>query len=253
MAYKSNIPQPTDFISQSQKDFIGNYGTISNVWGKLPQENENVGDHIPLENPEEDERGGHKKLTLPEQTGDAATLVNELNLYSKEDNTRSELFYRKQSSGDVNKITDRGGLSVGGLILRAFVCFDLNANIIEVDRVDENGAPIRVPMSFNIASVVINGGVSVCDWTITFNTALPTADYIWVYQSANRVNPTAPQFASLVTSAQPRNDGTYSNTITATTFRGVIRNVPATGGSLAPNPALFSGVRMIFQAYTVAS
>jgi len=153
MVYKPAIPQSTDFISQSQKDMIGNFETLSDVWGKPNRENANVGDHVPLTDPKEDDRGGHKKLTMPEQAAAPTTLVNELGLYTKDTSGSTEIYYREESNGTERQLTSSGGISIGGLVLRAFVIFDFQGNIIEREELDDEGDTIKVPLSFNVRDV----------------------------------------------------------------------------------------------------
>jgi len=254
MVYRANIPQSTDFISTSQINLINNFESVNDIYGKTPIENENVGDHVPLTTAQEDERGGHKKTTLIEQSSDSTTLVDELGLYSKDNSDITELYYREESDGTVNQVTDQGGIIVGGLVLRAYVLFDLNGNIIEVERLDEEDEKIQVPVSFNIRSIVLNtppfqGVVNFTDYTINFTNSLPTADYMWILQSFN--DNVFTQLTNPVVSAQPMNDGTYSNVVTANAFRAFGYNMfKTTVANQSPVIGRFD--RIIFQAYTVA-
>ncbi len=250
MVYKSNVPLSTDIVSISQQDFIGNNQSVNDIWGKPPQENENVGDHIPLTEADTEKHGGHKKTTFPEQAADPATLINEVGLYSKDTSDVTELYYRRESSGDVNQITSAGGISIGGLVLRAHVLFDLTGEIIEVDRLDADGNKIKVPVSFNITSVVQNVALS-SDWTITFANALPTDDYMWVFQAF--IDRNFLPLSNRVVNAQPMNSATYSSVITTTTFRAFGYNVASDTVTVTPaGPVVGRFDRMLFQAYTVA-
>lgn len=254
--YKPNVPQATDFISQSQIDFIDNFQTLSNIYGKPPSENENIGDHIPLDHPEEDERGNHKKTTFIEQGSDPTTGVNELGLYSKDNSGTTELYYRRESDGAVNQLTSSGGISVGGLVLRAAVLFDLEGTILEREEVNGDGDTIKVPLAFNVSSVTanqppVNGRNIRADWTINFTTALPTVNYMWIIQSFNDVNFSI--LTNRVVQVQPFNSAAYASTVTANSFRAVGFNIASDSTTITPaSPVIGRLDRIIFQAYTVA-
>ncbi len=256
MVYKPAIPQSTDFISQSQKDIIGNFEDASDIWGKPPVGNANVGDHIPLTNVEDDHLGGHKKITMPEQSSAPTTLANEMGLYTKDTSGSTEVYYRRESNGTETQVTAGGGISIGGLVLRAYVVFDFQGNIVEVERLDAEGKKIKVPISFNVSSVtpnqpLVNNKNLVGDWDINFTQTLPTADYFWMYQSFNDSNPSIPGFPQLI-QAEPFHSGTYSDAVSTTRFRAWSTYVPSSG-SVSPVGPVFGRLdRMIFQAYTVA-
>jgi len=108
MVYKPNIPQSTDFISQSQKDMIGNFVTTSEAWGKEPTEDENIGDHVPLIDGKQDDLGLHKKTTLVEQAMEPAPGVDEITLFSQDDAGTTELYYRRDGDAAGNKLTPLG-------------------------------------------------------------------------------------------------------------------------------------------------
>jgi len=95
MSFKPNVPQANDFISQSQRDFKTNFTRVNDIWGKQPTESDNVGDHVPLLDPDEDIRGKHKKTTFVQQAAHPATPANEADLYSFEANGAPELHYRR--------------------------------------------------------------------------------------------------------------------------------------------------------------
>jgi len=255
MVFKANIPQPTDIISQSQLDISSNYQAAYEIYGKPNTENENIGDHVALNDSNEDDRGAHKKLTLNEQSSDPSTLVNEMGLYSKETNGKSEIYYRQESDGDVSQITDNGGISVGGLVLRAYVAFDFQGKIIEVERLDSEGDKIKVPVSYNVTNVtpnqaLVQGKNIKADWNINFTDNLPTDDYFWVLQSFN--DPLFSILSNKVVQAQPYNSATYSDTVTTSHFRAVGINIGTSSQTITPAaPVLGRLQRIIFQAYTV--
>jgi len=61
-------------------------------------------DHVAFD---DGDQGKHKKLTMPEQTGDATTLANEKAMYSKQSALSgvAELFIRNESDGTVTEFT----------------------------------------------------------------------------------------------------------------------------------------------------
>lgn len=252
MVYKANIPQPSSFISQSQKDFVGNYETLSNVWGKTPVENENVGDHIPLSERDQDELGKHKKVTLVEQDpAPAAPLANQLNLYTKEASSLTEMFYQRNGDASAFQITSNKGIVQGGIVLRAYVAFDFHGNIIEIDDIDEDGEPIKRQLAFNVSSVsttAIPPALNTAsNWTINFTNSIPSADYFWICQSMNEPNPSSSGAA--IVQSQPNNSAVYSSVVTQNSFNMILANVfrdGVSGGLIAVS----RGLRMVFQAYT---
>lgn len=251
MVYKPNVPQSTDIIAKSQRDFLGNNDTLYNVWGKPPEGSSNVGDHVPLDESDENLRGKHKRTTHPEQSSDPTTAANEASFYSKEQNSVSELFYYRNGDAAGNQLTDTGQLTEGGLTLRAFVLFDFQGNIIEVNRVDGDGDVSKVPVSFNVTDVtpnqpLVNGVNALADWDINFTNALPTANYIWSLQSFN--DNLFSTVSSLAVQVQPYNSATYSDTVQTTRFRVVGQNL----SSSFSNPVIGRLDRILFQAYTVA-
>lgn len=239
MVFNPLIPQSTDFISQSQCDMLVNFRLVDSIWGQTPNDSENVGDHISLTSANVTRHGKHKKITAPQQASDPSTGSNEVALYSKDNSGTTELYYRRESSGDVNRLTDDGAVNMGGLVLRAFVAFDQNGNILENREVDGDGLVTLTPMSSNVASVVVNTAGS-SDWTITFTNALPTDDYMWIYQAF------MDDSSAGVVHAQPKNDATYGNVITTTTFNAYGYTMTPTG------PVVGRFDRIYFQAFTVA-
>lgn len=246
MAYKSSIPQSIDIISQSQIDFRQNFESINESYGYGLPNLTNVGDHVSLTNADEDIRGGHRKLTLPEQGSAPSTAATEIALYSKEASSKSEVFYRQPSDGDEVQITGNGGISVGGLVLRAFVVFDYQGNIIEVDRKDSEGNIVKTPVKYNISTVVQNSLLA--DWTITFQNALPNANYMWVLQSLNDVRYS--QASARIVQTEPYHSATYADTVSTTHFRAWGTNIDISGVTRT-NPTVGRLARIQFQAYTV--
>jgi hypothetical protein len=88
--YNANIPQPTDRISDSQADILGNFIALNTVMGE---------NHYTFGTANE---GKHQYVSLPEQGAAPATAVNEAALYTKigtYDATNSQLFFRRENNG----------------------------------------------------------------------------------------------------------------------------------------------------------
>lgn len=232
-----------------------NFISLNTAWGKPPQGNENVGDHIPLTWPQQEYRGKHKKLTLVEQDADPAASADQLELYSKSDNGTTELYYRRNGDASGNKLTSGGSVSVNGLVLRAFVIFDFQGKILKTERLDADGNPFDLAMSYNVTDVVptepFPEDVNVYpSWNINFTNALDTDNYFWNVQSFN--NTSYSILTSRTVQVQPYNSGTYGDTVTANRFRVVGYNIwNGSAFSLQP-PPFFRYDKIMFEAYTVA-
>lgn len=248
MVYKNNIPQANDFISISQRDIQGNFQDVKTIWGESPTDNSNNGDHIPLNFAEENQRGNHKKITLVEQNPIPVPIADEAILYSAEQNSKTELFYIRDGELAGNQITSNGALSVGGLVLRVYVIFDFNGNIIQRQELDEDGNVTLIDCSLNIASIIKSSPLE-SKWTINFTNALETDNYMWITQSFNNTTNGIPFFPPLG-NAQPSNNAVYGSSVTNSSFVFINAGVPATGTTT--QPGLGIGLRMLFQAYTVA-
>jgi len=247
LVYRADIPQPTDFISKSQRQIQNNFQDVFDIWGRSQEEDQNVGDHVPLNNPEEENRGKHKQVSLIDQDPIPTAAADEAVLYSEKQNTQSELFYIRNGDATGNQLTSNGQLSVGGLSLRAYVLFDQLGNIIQNDDVDDEGEPIKVPISFNIQSVqqvIANQD----KWLITFSNALETDNYMWIAQTFS--NTFSTQGFQDISNPQPGSDAVYGNSITTGSF--LFMNSVVTTVNPPTQPARELGRRMLFQAYTVA-
>jgi hypothetical protein len=245
MVYKPLVPLITDRTAQSAIDFRENFLEMGRLYR---------GDHEPLRSDNSDHIGHHRKVTLPEQAADPTTAASEMAVYTKDNSGVTDLYMRAQSDGDVSQIVSSGGISVGGLVLRAFALFDYNGNIIKITRKDDDGEDEEVPIAFNIKSIVHNfppvTGVSPgrCNWTLTYNTNMPDADYIWSVQTFADTNFTGAVPVDEVVQAQPEQNGTYGNVVTTSTFKilGYASQSPQTLGT-------FGRIDLIqFQAFTVA-
>lgn len=157
MAYNNNIPQPGDFISVSQKQFLDNFQSLDQYW--------NV-DHYDL-NATDETATKHKKLTMPVQSAAPATLSDEVALYSKTAAGHANLFMRKPNNGAEIQVTNNGGASIP-LTLEASVMFD-SAGAILGD-------------SVNVASI----SASSTQYTVSFTAPISTVNYY--YAPYGRVN-----------------------------------------------------------------
>lgn len=86
MAYKSNIPQPTQQISQSQSDILNNFTEINTFV--------NV-DHVGFGAAD---AGKHAKTTFPQSVAPAAVGASEVGVYCADLNGNPELFINKTAS-----------------------------------------------------------------------------------------------------------------------------------------------------------
>lgn len=253
--YKPNVPQSTDYISQSQRDFLGNFESVNQIYGYGTAFDNNIGDHVPLTVEGEDVQGAHKKTTLVVQGSDPSPSANEAVMYTKTTGGQPELYYRRNGDAAGYQLTSNGRLSPGGLVLRAYVMFDLAGKIIEIERVDSDGNKIIVPVRFNIASVTPNaplpdGSNIRSDYTVAFTNSIGTADYIWVVNSFNSgrvISGTGRR-----TNMQVKNGATYGDSVTATSIKLAGYWVSSTG-TVTPPTSFFQTLRVQLQVYTVTS
>lgn len=141
MTYNPNIPQAADIISQSQAQLQTNFAQADLIFDV---------DHVTFDNATAADRGKHRKSTYIEQTVDPVTAGNELVLYSKDASGRTELFYRRETNGQVGELT----------IFKAWGVF--------------NGSTAVIGDSFNIASVVRNAQGN---YTVNFTVPMINANY----------------------------------------------------------------------------
>lgn len=94
MTYTNNIPQSTDSPSDSQPQILANFQSIATVVNK---------NHVDFNDGDE---GKHKFLQMPEQSSAPTTGANEGGLYTKESNSITELFFRRESDGTEIQLTD---------------------------------------------------------------------------------------------------------------------------------------------------
>jgi hypothetical protein len=97
--YISNIPQPTQKKSQTQKSILGNFHAIKELIDI---------NHVDFSN---DNYGKHTFLTLPAQGSAPTTTATQMALYAAAiaDPNGMEIFYRYPSSGAIGQLTSLGG------------------------------------------------------------------------------------------------------------------------------------------------
>lgn len=101
MVYNENIPQATDNPSQSQAQILSNFREISTAF------NTNHG------NFNASDQGKHSFLQIPEQSSAPATSANEGGIYTKEENGSTQLFWRNESNGPEQQVTNISPNTVG--------------------------------------------------------------------------------------------------------------------------------------------
>lgn len=89
MAYKANIPQPTDKLRDSQNDLLNNFDSMNAAFNF---------NHITFDLAGQ---GKHKWVSFPEQVAAPATAAAEMALYTQQSTLSgvSELYVRRESSG----------------------------------------------------------------------------------------------------------------------------------------------------------
>lgn len=156
--YKNLVPQPTDRISVSQGDFLGNFGII---------ETGDSHDHVSLLASDEDERMKHALVKLKDQTTNLpyATLADEGAIYTKVVGGQDDLYYKHFNNGPEVKLSSGG--TTGGSILASFFATWTAASGI-----------LTLQYQQNIAAINSSGGT----FTVTFTRALSSANYVVMLQ-----------------------------------------------------------------------
>lgn len=95
MAYKNTIPKPTDKLRDSQNDILNNFASIKAAFDI---------NHVTFDLADQ---GKHNYISMPEQAVAPATAAAEGAIYSKQStlSTVTELFFRRESSGDEIEFT----------------------------------------------------------------------------------------------------------------------------------------------------
>ncbi len=93
--YNANIPQPSDLQSVSQPSLLNNFGAIQNAFDK---------NHVTLSDTVN--RGLHKFMEMPVQSGAQTTASGEGELHTQTVSGTSQLFYsRDNSAGTLVQLT----------------------------------------------------------------------------------------------------------------------------------------------------
>jgi len=213
MGYNPSIPQPNDFISQTQKQVLINYTEINRQYQF---------DHVPLTDSVDINRGKHKKVTFAEEAGDQTTGATDYAAYAKDDSGQPSLFGRPESDGTVYKWTS-SGVVAPALRLEAFVIFDIEGNIIKNEE--------NVELKSNVTTVVpaspLFSGKNVRDdWIVTFENNITTDKFFWVISPFYGALNSGFNFEdSAFDSTTPYMFGTYAQAVTASQIRIMTKTV----------------------------
>jgi hypothetical protein len=93
-SYTSNIPQPTDNPSSSQDQILQNFQSISTTVAV---------NHVQFNDADQ---GKHKFLQMPEESSAPSTASNEGALYTKDTGSAPNLFWRNESNGTEQQMTN---------------------------------------------------------------------------------------------------------------------------------------------------
>lgn len=171
MAYKNNIPQSTDLLSQSQDDILNNFQEIK-TFLEINHEDFNAAG-----------QGKHIHVTFPIQAAAPSTAANEVALYSKDDALGDPaLYYRPESDGTEVEITAAKKDATGYTILPSGIKIKwgtgtVGANAASTATYDATSAFTSV---YN-ASVTLNGTIGGMDKSLVLTSF--TTTQISVYNS----------------------------------------------------------------------
>ncbi len=160
MVFNPNIPQPTDYLSVSQQDLLGN-NTALQAWSTV--------DHYSFSDLTANV-GKHTKVTLPFLASGPSTAVGEDAIYTKKVSGVPEVFIRKENNGAEIQLTSGNSINPA----RAYVNFNGTTGAI-------------LGTASNVSSVTVN---SVGNYTVNLSITQPTATYC-VLISVEAVSPAA--------------------------------------------------------------
>ncbi|KKN33420.1 hypothetical protein LCGC14_0803870 [marine sediment metagenome] len=147
MTYDPNTPDAADRISDTQAPIRDNFTILNDVFDE-DHYNYTDASGVP---PPPGFRGFHRKSTYPEEASDPTAFASLGTVYTKDNDTRTDLFYRYDSGA-------LGNSKIFPLSApKAFAAF--------------NGADGTLFQAYNVASVVAAGTV----WTVTFSDKLNSA------------------------------------------------------------------------------
>lgn len=202
MTYNPNIPNPGDFVSQSQRRILANMSVTNTSFDF---------DHVSLDNESDINRGKHEKITFAEQGADPTVSADNQSVYTKNNSGQPEIYSRLESDGDVFRWTKNGKLAPG-LLLEAYVIFDASGNILK----DSNDRELQ----FNIASIT-KATPTRDEWVITFTDTLSTAFPFWI---SNAQYGPAVLEGSIAAVTAPYPFGSYADAITDSMIRLTTKN-----------------------------
>lgn len=171
MSFNPSIPQPGDFLSDSQGDLLINFDQLNTIFSQ---------DHVAFNAAADN--GKHKKVTFVSQATDPDSTENEYVLYAKEDGTDTEIYSRREGEGTANI---RQMTKDGELFLRLYPVFAINwlDPAPSADTTPGN-ANITVQSSFNYANAT-RLTASRCHYSFNFTnqvldpSGVPTNNYIY--------------------------------------------------------------------------
>lgn len=160
MTYDPNTPaNAQENIDVSQPKVTTNFQQLNTLFAI---------DHYAYNDSTASLRGKHKAVRLVEQAADPSTAADELAVYSKEISGATEIVWRAPSDGTVYQMTSAGALFTGIKPVAAVNWQDANLPTL--------GSQLNVA-SVSLATV---SGREI--YTITFTSALSTANIFWSVQ-----------------------------------------------------------------------
>lgn len=182
--FKRNLPDPKDDMFESISDFQDTWNNIADTFGV---------DHYTFDDSVTANRGKHRKATFVEQSaGEIGAIVpatNEIVMYSKESNSKTELFVKNELGTEI-QITKDSAVYLG-LVPHA-ACNFLGDGMVQAD--------------FNASTVVRNpGNRGMNTYQIIFDNPASSNDYLVDVQGFD--NGSGPVVANIA------RDATYGNVV----------------------------------------
>ena len=160
MSFNPNIPQSSNIPSQSQAQFLTNFGQLNTIFDV---------DHVTYNNATSANRGKHDQSTYIDSSGDPTTSSNECAVYSKALSGVSTLYFRKESNGTAIQMTgvdpvvnanDGYTFLPGGLILKWGTIAAAVNNVVQGFPVAFPTACLNVQVTISIGSTVSPVGIN---------------------------------------------------------------------------------------------
>ena len=177
MTFDPSIPQPTDFLDNSQGDLLTNYGQLNTQFGV---------NHVAFDDASAD-KGKHKFVTFVQQSDDPESNANEHLLYVKDDGGTPEIYARPENNGTAFQVTKEGAIFVG---------------LIPVVAVNFNQTGAIQGNSLNVTSVTrsLNGR-----YRVNFTNPITDNNYFWSVSGFDN--------SSNVVVSQVTNSGSYGTVV----------------------------------------